>query len=144
MAEAILSWKGRPHFVGYSAGSHPSAFVRPEALRQIKDAGIPSKNFRSKSWDEFAKPEAPQMDFVITVCDSAAGEACPFWPGHPITAHWGLSDPAAVKGSSEEIERAYRDAFVILDLRISLFVSLPFSSFSPLAIKREMDGIGQQ
>ena len=97
MAEAILNRKGRPNFVAYSAGSHPSGSVRPEALQQIKAARIPDENFRSKSWDEFAKPGAPRMDFVITVCDNAAGEVCPVWPGQPITAHWGVNDPAAVK-----------------------------------------------
>jgi arsenate reductase (thioredoxin) len=144
MAEAILNWKGRPYFVAYSAGSHPSGSVRPEALQLIKDAGIPAENFRSKSWDEFARPGAPQMNFVITVCDNAAGESCPFWAGQPITAHWGVSDPAAVKGSPDEIERAYRDAFVILDRRISLFLSMPLSSLSRLAIKKEIDGIAQR
>ncbi|HEX3371129.1 MAG TPA: arsenate reductase ArsC [Candidatus Acidoferrales bacterium] len=144
MAEAILNWKGRPHFLGYSAGSHPSGYVRAQALRQLEDAEIPSENFCRKSWDEFVRPGAPQMDFVITVCDNAAGEACPFWPGHPMTAHWGVSDPAAVKGSSDEIQWAYRDAFVILDRRISLFLALPFSSLSQSALKREIDGIGQQ
>jgi arsenate reductase len=111
---------------------------------QIKAAGIPFENFRSKSWDEFAKPGAPQMDFVITVCDNAAGEVCPIWPGQPITAHWGVNDPAAVQGSPAEIERAFRDAFVILDRRISLFLSLPLSTLSVLAIKKEVERIGQE
>lgn len=144
MAEAILNWKGRPNFVAYSAGSHASGSVRPEALRQITDAGIPDESFRSKSWDEFARPGAPQMDFVITVCDNAAGEVCPVWPGQPVTAHWGVNDPAAVKGSSEEVQRAYRDAFLVLDRRISLLLSLPLSSLTKLAIKKEVDGIGQR
>lgn len=144
MAEAILNRKGRPHFSGYSAGSHPSGSVRPEALRQIQAAGIPIENFRSKNWNEFASPGAPQMDFVITVCDNAAGEVCPVWPGQPIIAHWGVNDPAAVKGSPEEIQRAFRDAYVILDRRISLFLCLPLSSLSQLAIKKKMDRIGQQ
>jgi arsenate reductase len=144
LAEAILTWKGRPNFVAYSAGSHPTGAVRPEALQQIKAAGIPFENFRSKSWDEFAKPGAPQMDFVITVCDNAAGEVCPIWPGQPITAHWGVNDPAAVQGSPAEIERAFRDAFVILDRRISLFLSLPLSTLSVLAIKKEVERIGQE
>jgi arsenate reductase (thioredoxin) len=142
MAEAILTWKGRPNFVGYSAGSHPSGAVRPEALKQIKTAGIPLENFRSKNWDEFAKPGAPKMDFVFTVCDNAAGEVCPVWPGQPVTAHWGVNDPAAVRGSSEEIERAFREAYVILDRRISLFLSLPLSTLNQLAIKKEIDRIG--
>jgi arsenate reductase len=144
MAEAILNWKGRPHFVGYSAGSHPSGSVRPEALRQMKDSGIPSENFRSKSWNEFAMPGAPQMDFVITVCDNAAGEVCPFWPGHPATAHWGVNDPAAVVGSVKEIQRAYRDAFAILDRRIALFLALPFSSLTQKAIRNELVEIGRR
>lgn len=144
MTEAILNWKGRPNFVAYSAGSHPSGRVRPEALRQIELARMPVENFRSKSWDEFAKPGAPQMDFVITVCDNAAGEVCPLWPGQPMTAHWGVADPAAAQGTPEQIERAYRDAFVILDRRISLFLSLPLSTLNQLAIKKEIDRIGQQ
>ncbi len=144
MAEAILNCKGRPNFVAYSAGSHPSGEVRPEALRQIELARMPVENFRSKSWDEFAKPGAPQMDFVFTVCDNAAGEVCPLWPGQPMTAHWGIPDPAAVHGSPEHIERAFRDAFVMLDRRISLFLSLPLSTLSQLAIKKEIDRIGKQ
>jgi arsenate reductase len=144
MAEAILSGKGRPNFVAYSAGSHPSGAVRPEALERIKAMGMHTENFRSKSWDEFAEPGAPQMDFVITVCDNAAGEVCPVWPGKPITAHWGVNDPAAVQGPPEEIARAFRDAFVILDRRISLFLSLPLSALNQLAIKKEVDQIGQR
>jgi arsenate reductase len=144
MAEAILNWKGRPNFVAFSAGSHPSGVVRPESLQQIKAAGISLENFRSKKWDEFAKPGAPKMDFVITVCDNAAGEACPVWPGQPITAHWGVNDPATAHGSPAEIERAFRDAFVILDRRISLLLSLPLSTLNQLAIKKEIDRIGQR
>jgi arsenate reductase len=144
MAEAILNRKGWPNFVAYSAGSHPSGMVRPEALRQIELARMPVKDFRSKSWDEFAKPGAPQMDFVFTVCDNAAGEVCPVWPGQPMTAHWGVADPAAVQGTPDQIERAFRDAFVILDRRISLFLSLPLSTLGQLAIKKEIDRIGRQ
>jgi arsenate reductase len=144
MAESILNRKGRPNFVAYSAGSHPSGQVRPEALRQIELARIPLDDFRSKSWDEFAKPGAPQMDFVFTVCDNAASEVCPVWPGQPMTAHWGVSDPAAVQGTPEQVERAFRDAFMILDRRISLFLSLPLSTLGQLAIKREIDRIGVQ
>src|SRR5260221_14642330 len=114
MAEAILNRKGRPNFVAYSAGSHPSGQVRPEALRQIESAEIPVEEFRSKSWDEFAKPGAPQMDFVFTVCDNAASEICPECPAQPMTAHWGLPDPAAVEVSPQEIERAFPDAFMTL------------------------------
>jgi len=144
MAEAILNRKGRPNFAAYSAGSHPSGQVRPEALRQIELARMSVDDFRSKSWDEFAKPGAPQMDFVFTVCDSAASEVCPVWPGQPMTAHWGVPDPAAVQGTRDQIERAFRDAFMILDRRISLFLSLPLSTLGQLAIKKEIERIGRQ
>src|ERR1700733_1001359 len=130
MAEAILNWKGHPFFRAYSAGSHPSGRVRPEALAQIEFAHMPLENFRSKSWDEFAKPGAPQMDFVFTVCDNAAGEVCPIWSGQPMTAHWGVADPAAVQGTPEEIERAFRDAYGVLDRRIGLFVALPLATLN--------------
>jgi arsenate reductase len=144
MAEAILNRKGPPNFVGYSAGSHPSGQVRPEALRQIELARMPVDGFRSKNWDEFAKPGAPQMDFVFTVCDNSAKEICPVWPGQPMTAHWGVADPAAAQGTPERIERAFREGFMILDRRISLFLSLPLSTLGQLAIKREIDRIGSQ
>jgi arsenate reductase len=144
LAEAILNRKGRPNFIAYSAGSHPSGSVRPEALKQIVNAGMSTEGFRSKNWSEFAKPGAPQMDFVFTVCDNAANEVCPVWPGQPMTAHWGVPDPAAVKGSPEQIERAFRDAFTTLDRRIALFLSLPLSTLDRLAIKKEIDRIGQQ
>jgi arsenate reductase len=144
MAEAILNHKGRPNLTAYSAGSHPSGAVRTEALKQLENARISTEGFRSKSWDEFAKPGAPQMDFVFTVCDNAANEVCPVWPGQPMTAHWGVPDPAAVKGSPEGIERAFREAFVALDRRISLFLSLPLSTLDRLAIKKEIERIGRQ
>jgi arsenate reductase len=144
MAEAILNHKGRPNFTAYSAGNRPSGQVRPEALRQIELARMPAENVRSKSWDEFAKRGAPKMDFVFTVCDNAAAEVCPVWPGQPMTAHWGVADPAAAQGSAEQIERAFRDAFVILDRRISLFLALPLSTLSQLAIRKEIDRIGSQ
>ena len=144
MAEAILNRKGPPNFTAYSAGSHPSGLVRPEALKQIEVSRMSTDGLRSKSWDEFAPPDAPRMDFVFTVCDNAAKEMCPVWPGQPMTAHWGVPDPAAVKGSDEQIERAFRDAFMILDRRITLFLSLPLSTLRQLAIKREIDRIGQQ
>ncbi len=144
MAEAILNHKGRPNFTAYSAGSRPSGQVRPEALRQIELARMPAENVRSKSWDEFAKRGAPKMDFVFTVCDNAAAEVCPVWPGQPMTAHWGVADPAAAQGSAEQIERAFRNAFVILDRRISLFLALPLSTLSQLAIRKEIDRIGSQ
>jgi arsenate reductase (thioredoxin) len=144
MAEAILNFKGRPTFTAYSAGSHPAGAVRPEALRQLELANLPSAGLRSKSWDEFAKPDAPEMNFVFTVCDNAANEACPIWPGQPMTAHWGIPDPAAVAGTPDEIERAYRDAFMMLECRIGLLLSLPLASLGRLAIQKEIEGIGQQ
>ena len=144
MAQAILNRKGRANFIAYSAGSHPTGTVRPEALKQIGDARMSTEGFRSKSWDEFAKPGAPKLDFVFTVCDNAANEVCPVWPGQPMTAHWGVPDPAAVQGTPEQIERAFRDAFMILDRRITLFLCLPLSTLDQLAIKKEIDRIGQQ
>lgn len=143
MAEAILNRKGTGRFTAYSAGSHPTGQPRPEALSQIESAGISAEGLRSKSWDEFAAPGAPRLDFVFTVCDNAAKEQCPYWPGQPMTAHWGAPDPAAVKGTDEEIERAFRDAFSILDRRISLLLSLPLQSLEQLAIQREIDKIGR-
>ncbi len=143
MAEAILNKKGFPNFKAYSAGSHPKGDVHPGALHQIKLAGLPQTSFRSKDWSEFASPGAPRMDFVFTVCDQAANEVCPVWPGQPMTAHWGVPDPAANEGSPEEIAKGFRDAFMILDRRISLFVSLPLSSLDSLAIKKEIDRIGR-
>ena len=144
MAEAVMNYKGRPNFTAYSAGSRPSGAVRPEAIAQLETARVPTNGLRSKSWDEFAQPDAPKLDFVITVCDNAAKEVCPFWPGHPMTAHWGVPDPAAVKGTTKDIERAYRDAFMMLERRISLFLSLPLASIDNLAIKQEIEKIGQQ
>jgi arsenate reductase len=143
MAEALLNFKGRPNFTAYSAGSHPSGVVRPEALRQLEIARVPVQGLRSKSWLEFSAPGAPQLDFVITVCDNAAKEVCPVWPGQPISAHWGIPDPAGVKAIQEEIERAYRDAFFMLERRISLFLSLPLESLDRLALKQELDEIGE-
>jgi arsenate reductase (thioredoxin) len=144
MAEGLMNAKGEPRFTAYSAGSHPSGTVRPEALKQLETAQIPTTGFRSKSWDEFAKPEAPEMDFVFTVCDNAANEVCPVWPGHPMTAHWGILDPAAVQGTPAKIEQAYRDAFFLLERRISLFLNLPLTAIDKLAIKKEIDKIGRQ
>jgi arsenate reductase len=144
MAEAILNRKGRLNFQAYSAGSHPSGRVRPEALRQLELAHLATDGLRSKDWEEFARPGAPRMNFVFTVCDNAAKEACPVWPGQPMTAHWGVPDPAVVEGTPEEIERAFRDAFMILDRRISLLLCLPIASLDKLAIKREIDRIGLQ
>ena len=144
MAEAILNSKGQPVFTAYSAGSHPSGAVRPEALRQLESAQISTVGLRSKSWEEFSKPDAPKMDFVFTVCDNAANEVCPVWPGHPITAHWGIPDPAAVTGTEAETHQAFREAFVSLDSRIDLFLSLPHSSIDKLTLKNELDNIGRQ
>ncbi len=144
MAEAILNRKGRPAFTAYSAGSHPTGKVRREAFRQIELAGLSTEGLRSKSWEEFARPEAPKMDFVFTVCDNAAKEICPVWPGQPMTAHWGVPDPAVVIGNSQEIAQAFRDAFIILDRRITLFLSLPLASLDQLAAKKAVDSIGRQ
>jgi len=144
MAEGILNNRAKGAFTAYSAGSHPSGRVRPEALRQLELAGIPIAGFRSKSWDEFAAPGSPQMNFVFTVCDNAAHEVCPIWPGHPMTAHWGVPDPASVEGLPEEIERVFHDAFILLDRRICLFLSLPLSTLEKLAMQRELDSIGRQ
>ena len=144
MAEAILNYKGKPNFRAYSAGSHPASQVRPEALREIASARLPTGGLRSKSWDEFAKPGAPHLDFVFTVCDNAAKEVCPVWPGQPMTAHWGVPDPAAVAGSEEEIERAFHEAFISLDRRIGVLLCLPLSSLDKLAIKKETDRIGRE
>src|SRR6202163_850708 len=144
MAEAILNHKGKPSFTAYSAGSHASGIVRLEALKQLGLAQMPIDGLRSKNWDEFLKAGAPEMNFVFTVCDNAAKEVCPIWPGQPMTAHWGIPDPAAVQGTTEQVERALRDAFFMLDRRISLFLCLPLASLDRLALKREIDKIGQQ
>jgi len=143
MAEAILNGKGRPVFTAYSAGSRPSGVVRPEALKLIRMAHLPTEALRSKSWEEFAKPGAPKMSFVFTVCDNAAKETCPVWPGQPMTAHWGVPDPAEAKGTQEQIEHAFRDAYLLLERRISLFLSLPLGSLDKLAIQKEIDRIGR-
>ena len=144
MAEAILNRKGFPNFTAYSAGSQPKGAVHPSALRQIEAASLPTTGLRSKAWDEFAVPGAPPMDFVFTVCDNAAKEVCPIWPGQPMTAHWGVADPAAAEGTPEQIERAFREAFVTLDRRINLFLSLPLSSIDKLALKKQIDRIGHE
>ncbi len=143
MAEAILRRKGSPNFAAFSAGSHPSGVVRPEALRQLEAVRLPVDGLRSKGWEEFSRPEAPKMDFVITVCDNAAHEVCPIWPGQPMTAHWGVPDPAAVQGTPEQVARAFRDAYIMLDRRISLFLALPLATLSKLALQSEMKRIGE-
>jgi arsenate reductase len=144
LAEAILNSKGAPTFTAYSAGSHPSGIVRPEALQQIESAGFSVEGLRSKSWDEFAQPGALLFNFVFTVCDNAAKEVCPIWPGHPITAHWGVPDPAAVRGTREEIDRAFAQTYATLDRRISLLLALPLASLNSLAIQQRLDSIGHQ
>ena len=143
MAEAILNQKGRPNFTAYSAGSRPAGRVRPEAIKLLQEARLPTENLRSKNWDEFAKHGAPHLDFVFTVCDNAAKEVCPIWPGQPMTAHWGVPDPAAVAGSPEQMERAFRDAFLILERRISLFLCLPLATLDKMAIQKEINRIGK-
>jgi len=144
MAEAIMNRKGSPNFTAYRAGSHPSGMVRPEALRQIGIAGLSTEGLRSKSWEEFTRPDTPHLSFVFTVCDKAAKEVCPTWPGQPMTAHWSIPDPAAVEGTPEDIERAYKQAFAMLTTRISLMLALPLATMNSLAIKKEIDRIGEQ
>jgi arsenate reductase len=144
MAEAILRRKGGKHFTAYSAGSQPIGFVRKEALAQIRRAGLQTDGLRSKSWDEFTGPGTPQLNFVFTVCDNAAKESCPYWPGQPMTAHWGVPDPAAVLGSAEEVRRAYNTAFSALDRRISLFLSLPLETLDTFALQKAIQNIGEQ
>src|ERR1700722_7584536 len=144
MAEGILNREGKGRFHAFSAGSHPSGTVRPEALKQLELAGIATEGLRSKSWDEFAAPGAPPIQFIFTVCDNAANEVCPIWPGHPMTAHWGIPDPAAVQGNPEEKARVFCDAFSVLDRRISPFLSLPLSTLEGLAIQTELNSIGKQ
>ena len=131
MAEAIMNRKGGANFTAYSAGSHPTGTVRPEALRQLENAGLDATNARSKSWDEFTGPDAPHLSFVFTVCDKAAAEVCPLWPGQPMTAHWGIPDPATAQGTEQEIDRAYGQALQALDRRISLFLCLPLQRSIP-------------
>ena len=144
MAEAMLNKKGFPHFTAYSAGSHPKGAVHPAALRLLDAAEFPTMALRSKAWDEFARPNSPKLDFVFTVCDNAAGEVCPIWPGQPMTAHWGIPDPAAAQGTAEQVDKAFLDAFIALDRRIDLFLSLPLASLDRLAIKKEIDNIGHK
>ncbi len=144
MAEAILNAKGKHSFTAYSAGSHPTGVVRPEALRQLEISNITVQGLRSKGWEEFSVGDGPKLDFVFTVCDNAANEVCPVWPGQPMTAHWGVPDPAAVRGNVAEIERAFRDAFLLLDRRISLFLSLPITTLDRLALKKAVEEVGLQ
>jgi arsenate reductase (thioredoxin) len=143
MAEAVLNFKGRPTFTAYSAGSRPLGSVRKEALLQLAGARISTEGLRSKAWDEFSLPGSPKLDFVFTVCDNAAREVCPVWPGQPMTAHWGVPDPAAVQGSQSEVERAFRDAFFILERRINLFLSLTMASLDRMALQKKVEDIGR-
>jgi len=143
LAEAILNRLGAGTFKAYSAGSHPKGRVHPEALQLLSRNGYSTERLRSKSWDEFAEPGAPKMDFVFTVCDNAAGEVCPIWPGQPMTAHWGIADPAAVQGSDEVKRRAFLRAFSELSTRINLFMSLPLDKLDRLVLKKKLDQIGR-
>ena len=139
-----MNARGGTRSAAYSAGSHPSGVVRPEALRELEAAAVLTDGLRSKSWDEFAGPDAPKMDFIFTVCDNAGKEVCPVWPGHPVTAHWGIPDPAAVDGTDEVMQTAFRNAFLMLDQRIGLFLALPLDSITRLALEKALDSIGQQ
>jgi arsenate reductase len=143
IAEALLNHWGRGRFRAFSAGSHPKGEVHPLALEVLRRARVPTDNPRSKSWDEFATPDAPALDFVFTVCDNAASEVCPLWPGQPMTAHWGIADPAAVEGSDEEKERAFARALRELDARLKIFTSLRLDALDRLALQRQLDEIGQ-
>jgi arsenate reductase (thioredoxin) len=143
LAESLLNQLGEGKFRAFSAGSFPKGQVHPLALDLLKRMNLPAEGFRSKSWDEFAAPGAPVLDFIFTVCDNVAGEMCPIWPGKPTTAHWGIPDPAAVQGTDIEKRTAFDQAFQALDTRIKLFLSLPFESLDRLRIQQEMDAIGQ-
>ena len=143
LAEAYLNAAGRGQFIAYSAGSHPAGAVNLIALELLRKNRIETENLRSKSWDEFAVPGAPEMDFVFTVCDQAAGEACPLWPGQPITAHWGVDDPAKVEGTDEEKRKAFMRAFSALSTRINLFLNLPLAKLDRLALTKRLKEIGQ-
>ena len=142
MAEALVTTMGRGRFKGFSAGSKPGGKVNPFAIEKVKEAGYPADNLRSKSWNEFAEPDAPHMDFIVTVCDNAAGEVCPFWPGHPATAHWGFEDPAAVEGTDEQKRAAFDKIFKQIMARMNTFVGLPHHLLDKHAIQREITKIG--
>ena len=143
LAEAQLAALGKGRFKAFSAGSHPAGTVNPFAVEFLAKAGFSTEGFRSKSWDEFAAPDAPVMDYVLTVCDQAAGEQCPFWPGQPISAHWGVADPAAVGGTDDEKRRAFKDAAATLRKRIELFTSLPTATLDRMSLKAKLDAIGK-
>ncbi|MDB6159705.1 MAG: transcriptional regulator, ArsR family [Gammaproteobacteria bacterium] len=142
LAESLINHLGRGHFRGFSAGSHPKGTVHPIALELLNQVGLPTEDLRSKPWDEFAAPGAPRLDFVFTVCDNAAGEVCPYWPGQPITAHWGVPDPAAVEGSETQKRTAFRNALKALESRIKIFTSLPIASLDRMTLKERLDAIG--
>jgi arsenate reductase len=144
LAESLMNHAGKGRFVAYSAGSHPTGVVNPHALEALHSMGVPAHNARSKNWDEFSATDAPQMDFVFTVCDNAAGEVCPVWPGKPMTAHWGLSDPATTEGDEHEVRMVFRDAAVTLKRRIDLMLALPLATLDSMAIGRELRGIGKR
>lgn len=143
IAESLLNQLGGGKFRAYSAGSHPAGFVNPKALELLERNRFRTGELRSKNWDEFAKPDAPQMDFVLTVCDNAAGEVCPVWPGQPMSAHWGVPDPAAVQGTPAQVEKAFTDAFMVLQRRITLFLNLPIEKLAKLSLLKELQDIGQ-
>ena len=142
MAEALATRESMGRFIGYSAGSHPGGVVNPFALEMVRTLDYPAANLRSKSWDEFAKPDAPAMDFVITVCDNAAGEVCPIWPGQPVMAHWGFPDPAAVQGSDDEKRRAFKSVFVGIQARLRLLMAVPIEKLDAMSMQRELRQIG--
>lgn len=142
LAEALMNHLGGGRFRAFSAGSHPAGKVNPFAVKLLENQGLPVDTLRSKSWDEFGAPDAPPLDFVFTVCDNAAGETCPFWPGQPMTAHWGVEDPAAVAGDDATKMLAFRQAFRELENRIKIFVSLPFQSLDKIKLKHKLDEIG--
>ena len=143
LGEALLNLTGKGRFRAWSAGSHPTGEVNPHAIKLLREQKMPVDGLRSKSWDEFSRPDSPQLDFVITVCDKAAGEVCPVWPGQPMTAHWGIEDPAAAEGSETEIQRAFNKAYREMYTRISLFTSLPLPKLDKLALQHKLDEIGK-
>lgn len=144
MAEALLTTMGKGRFKGFSAGSHPSGTVNPLAIEQLASTGYPVEQLRSKSWDEFSGSEAPHMDFIFTVCDNAAGEVCPFWPGHPVSAHWGFEDPAAAVGTDEQKREVFHKIFRQIMTRVNIFLSLPLHMLEKNAIQSEVTAIGKQ
>jgi arsenate reductase (thioredoxin) len=144
MAEGLMNHAARGRFIAHSAGSHPGGTVNPLALSTLKSMGLPTDGFRSKNWDEFALQGAPKLDFVFTVCDNAAGEVCPIWPGQPMTAHWGLPDPAAVEGTQAQKAQAFMDAAITLKRRIELMLSLPLNTLDGMALQQQMRDIGKR